>query len=135
MFLLVSLSKSNIFHSCRTRVVRVALGLHLCRIRVARVPVVSNSCHQCRIRVARVWHSCCKLDQIVIISPFTPSRNSDRDVDHKTDILNNLDLEGMEICSKNSFSKIEQSELLKLIDGRTVIINLQIRGPSSSSFY
>ena len=64
MFLLVSLSKSKIFHSCRTRVVRVALGLHLCRIRVARVPVVSNSCHQCRIRVARVWHSCCKLDQI-----------------------------------------------------------------------
>ena len=41
----------------------------------------------------------------------------------------------MEICSKNSLSKIEQSELLKLIDGRTVIINLQIRGPSSSSFY
>ena len=123
---------SHSSRSCSIRVAIVSFLQHSCRTCVA---LVSHLCCQCRIRVARVWHSCCKLDQIVIISPFTPSRNSDRDVDHKTDILNNLDLEGMEICSKNSFSKIEQSELLKLIDGRTVIINLQIRGPSSSSFY
>ena len=44
------------------------------------------------------------------------------DVDHKTDILNNLNLEGMEICSKNNLSIIKQSELSKLIDDRAVII-------------
>ena len=48
MFSLVSLSKLNFFLSCRTRVVRVALALHLCRL--------------CRTPVARVWHSFCEID-------------------------------------------------------------------------
>ena len=50
MFLLVSLSKSKFF----SRVVRVAL-----------VSLVSHSCR------TRVWHSCCKLDQILRYYPGT----------------------------------------------------------------
>ena len=61
-------------------------------------------------------------------SNFTPSRNRDRDLDHQNDILNNLDLEGMDICSKNNLSKIEQSELSKLINGRTIIIKPADKG-------
>ena len=53
-------------------------------------------------------------------SHFTPSRNRDRDLDHQIDILNNLDLEGMEISSKNNLSKTEQSELSKLINDKTI---------------
>ena len=45
---------------------------------------------------------------------FRPSRNRDRDLDHQIDILNNLDLKGMDICSKSNFFKMERSELLKL---------------------
>ena len=41
-------------------------------------------------------------------SHFTPSRNRDRDLDHQIDILNNLDLEIMDISSKNNLSKTEQ---------------------------
>ena len=52
-------------------------------------------------------------------SNFTPSRNRDRGLDRQIDILNNLDLEGMDIRSKNNLSKMEQSELLKLINDRT----------------
>ena len=46
----------------------------------------------------------------------------DRDLDHQIDILNNLHLKGMDICSKNNLSKIERSELPKLINDRTIII-------------
>ena len=53
MFLPVSLS-NQIFHSCRTRVVCVALVSHLCCTRVARVSLVSLVLHSCSIRVARV---------------------------------------------------------------------------------
>ena len=78
MFLLVPLSKSKFFHSCRSRVVPVALVLHSCcqcstrvalvlhshRSCLTRVASVAHVLHSCRTRVARVWHSCCKLDQI-----------------------------------------------------------------------
>ena len=55
-------------------------------------------------------------------SHFTPSRNRDRDLDHQIDILNNLDLEGMDLSSNNNLSKTEQSELSKLINDKTIII-------------
>ena len=55
-------------------------------------------------------------------SNFTPPTNRDRDLDHQIDILNNLDLEGMDICSKSRLSKVEQSELSKLIKDMTIII-------------
>ena len=41
-------------------------------------------------------------------SNFTTSWNRDRDLDHQIDILNNLDLEGMDIYSKNILAKTEQ---------------------------
>ena len=83
-------------------------------------------------------------------SHFTPSRNKGRDLDHQIDILNNLDLEGMDVSSENNLSKTEQSELSKIINDRTIIIkpaDKHIRGGggvgwggvqwgrSSSSFY
>ena len=40
MFLLVQLSKSKVFHSCRTRVVRLVLASHFCRTCVDRVSLV-----------------------------------------------------------------------------------------------
>ena len=52
---------SLVLHSCRSCSTRVAL-VSLVSYRVSFVSLVS---HSCRIRVARVWHSCCKLDQIV----------------------------------------------------------------------
>ena len=55
-------------------------------------------------------------------SNFTPPRNRDKDLDHQTDILNNLDFEGMDICSKSRLSKVEQSEPSKLIKDMTIII-------------
>ena len=42
---------------------------------------------------------------------ITPSGNRDRDLDHQIDIVNNLDLEGMDISSKNNLSKTEQLRL------------------------
>ena len=61
-------------------------------------------------------------------SYFTPSRNRDRDLDRQIDILNNLDLKGMDIRSKNSLSKTEQSELSKLINDKTIIIKSADKG-------
>ena len=61
-------------------------------------------------------------------SHFTPSRNRDRDLDHQIDILSNLDLEGMDISSKNNLSKTEQSELSKLINDKTIIIKPADKG-------
>ena len=61
-------------------------------------------------------------------SHFTPSRNRDRDLDHQIDILNDLDLEGMDISSKNNLSKTEQSELSKLINDKTIIIKPADKG-------
>ena len=55
MLLLLQLSKSKVFHSSRTGVVRVSIMSHLC-----------CSCRISVARVARVWHWCCKLDQIFI---------------------------------------------------------------------
>ena len=55
MLLLLQLSKSKVFHSSRTRVVRVSIMSHLC-----------CSCRISVARVARVWHWRCKLDQIFI---------------------------------------------------------------------
>ena len=54
-------------------------------------------------------------------SNFLSSRNRDRGLDHQIGILNNLDLEGMDIFYKNTLSKMEESELLKLINDRTII--------------
>ena len=61
-------------------------------------------------------------------SHFTPSRNRDRDLEHQIDILNNLDLEGMDISSKNNLSKTEQLELSKLINDKTIIIKPADKG-------
>ena len=55
-------------------------------------------------------------------------RNRDRNLDHQIDILNNLDLEGMGISSKNNLSKTEQSELSKLINDKTIIIKPTDKG-------
>ena len=66
---------SLVSHSCRScsiRAVHVSFVQHLCCTWVACVSLVSHSCRQCRIRVARVWHSCCKLDQIIIDTTNTP---------------------------------------------------------------
>ena len=52
----------RIFHSCRTRVVRVALVLHLRPQCSTRVALVSHSCHSCLTCVSLVLlvlHSCC----------------------------------------------------------------------------
>ena len=64
-------------------------------------------------------------------SNFAPSRNRDRDLDHKIGIQNNLDLEGLDICSKNNLSKMEQSELSKLISDRTMIIKPADKGDAT----
>ena len=50
------------------------------------------------------------------------------DLDHQIEILNNLDLEGIGISSKNNLSKMEQSELSKLINDRTIIIKPANKG-------
>ena len=57
--------KIKIFCSCRTRVVSAALVSHLCNTRFGLVSLVL---HSCCIRVAHVWHSCCKLYYVSIIS-------------------------------------------------------------------
>ena len=46
--------KIKSIHSCRTRVVRVALISRLCRIRVTRISLVLLVLHSCCIRVTRV---------------------------------------------------------------------------------
>ena len=89
MFLLVSLSKSKFFtrvalvsfvsHSCRSYsacVALVSLVSHSCRTRVVSVALVLHSCSSCRTRVAHVWHSCCKVDQIVIQSNMTLAKKA-----------------------------------------------------------
>ena len=48
------------FYSCRYQ--NFSLVSHLCRARVVSVSLVL---HSCCTRVARVWHSCCKLNQIL----------------------------------------------------------------------
>ena len=50
-------------------------------------------------------------------SHFTPSRYWDRNLDHQIDTLNNLDLEGMDICSKKNLSNLS-----KLINDWIIII-------------
>ena len=54
MFLLVQLGKSKCFHSCRTRVVCVALMSYFCRTCVAHVSLVLHSCRICLACVALV---------------------------------------------------------------------------------
>ena len=61
-------------------------------------------------------------------SNFTPTRNRDRDLNHQTGILNNLDLKGMELCSKNNLCKMKQSEFPKIISDRTIVIKLADKG-------
>ena len=56
------------FYLCRYQNQNVLLVPHSCRscsTRVTLVSFVSQSCRSYRTRVARVWHSCCKLDQIL----------------------------------------------------------------------
>ena len=94
--------KIKIFHSCRTRVfrvallslsclscsTRVALVLHsccLCLTRVASVTLVLHSCWLCRTRVSHVWHSCCKLDQI--IKEYRCLKNVIHQIDSKNEWL------------------------------------------------
>ena len=61
-------------------------------------------------------------------SNFTASRNRDKNLDHQIDLLNNLNLEGIDICPKNNLSKMEQSELPKLVNNRTIIIKPADKG-------
>ena len=61
-------------------------------------------------------------------SHFTSSRNRGRDLDHQIDVLNNLDLEGMDISSKNNLFKTEEAELLKFINDKTIIIKPTDKG-------
>ena len=63
---------------------------------------------------------------------FTASRNRDRYLDNQIDILNNLDLEGMDRCSKKSLSKMEPSELSKLFNKRTIIIKTTDKGGAAT---
>ena len=67
-------------------------------------------------------------------STFTPSRNGDRNLDHQIDIVNNLYLQGMDIFPKTNLSKMEQSELSKLIENRTVIIKPADKGAQQYLF-
>lgn len=57
-------------------------------------------------------------------SDFKPPRNRSRDLDHQIDILNNVDLKGMETCSQNNLSKMQLSEFSKLNNDRTIVIEL-----------
>ena len=57
---------SFVQHSCRTRVVSVALLSHLFCTRVTGVSLMLHSCRSCCTCIARVWHSCCKLYQVQI---------------------------------------------------------------------
>ena len=59
---------------------------------------------------------------------FTPPKNRDMELDHQIDILNYLCFEGMETCSENNLSKMEQSEFSKLINYRTIVIRLAEKG-------
>ena len=57
------------FYSCRYQNQNFSLVSHSCRscsTRVAHIALVSLVWHFWRIRVARVWHSCYKLDQIMV---------------------------------------------------------------------
>ena len=59
---------SVVSHSCRSCSIRDTLVSHSCRscvTCVALVLLVSHSCRSCRTCVARVWHSCCKINQIL----------------------------------------------------------------------
>ena len=64
LFSLISSSKSKFF----TRFALVSLLSHSCWTRVVRVALVSLLSHSCRTSVARVWHSFCKMDQILNLS-------------------------------------------------------------------
>ena len=87
-----------------------------------------------KLRLTEFFHNAPKKNNVQnlfkIKSHFTPSRNRDRDLDHhhQIDIHNNLDIEGMDICSKNNLSKIEQLELSELINDRTIIIKPADKG-------
>ena len=56
------------------------------------------------------------------LSTFTPYRNRDRDLNHQIDVLNNLNLEKMETKSKSSLPNMEQKELSKLSNDKTIVI-------------
>ena len=111
MFLLVSLSKSNLFtpvalvsfvqHPCRTHVVRVVPMSHSCRscrTRIASVALMLHSCRSCSTRVAGVWYSCCKLDQI-------------RWIDHSATISLQLEIETIINILMNLFGVEEKMSL------------------------
>ena len=61
-------------------------------------------------------------------STFTPPRNRDRDLDHQTDVLNNLNLERMETKFKSNLSNMEQKELSKLSNDETIVIKPADKG-------
>ena len=54
MFLLLYYQNQKFFHSCCTRVVRVALVSHLCRTRIVCISLMLLLYCLCRISVARV---------------------------------------------------------------------------------
>ena len=61
------------FYSCRYQNQNFSLVSRSCRscsTRVELVSLVSHSDSSCCTCVARVWHSCCKLDQIIFKSIF-----------------------------------------------------------------
>ena len=57
-----------IFHLPYSKYRGVKIYFHSCRTRVVRLALVSLVSHSCR---TRVWHSCCKLDQILRYYPGT----------------------------------------------------------------
>ena len=61
-------------------------------------------------------------------STFTPPQNRDRDLDHQTDVLNNLNLEEMETKSKSNLSNMKQKQLSKLSNDETIVIKPADKG-------
>ena len=59
---------------------------------------------------------------------FTPPRNRDRDLDYKSDIMNNLNLETMETNSKSNLCNMEHKELSKLSNDKTIVIKHADKG-------
>ena len=52
----------------------------------------------------------------------------ERDLNHKIDVLNNLNLEKIETNFKSSLSNMEQKELWKLSNDETIVIKSADKG-------
>ena len=63
----------GIFHVPYSKYRGVKICFHSCRRQNQFFSLVS---HSCRTRVARIWHSCCKLDQIVVHLPNSEEQST-----------------------------------------------------------